>query len=99
MVVNTSNIASADDALVGHLMHPRREQYPDDFKQFFCKKVMATFSDASNRHVVTSTIEHGHEVIPGYATWERRHLGNADKSIEPSTPGITKSTLAHSYGL
>lgn len=64
--------ACAKDALLGDLMHPHRERYPEDFVEHFRRRLNRYLHDSTHYHVVTYETYEGEEVITGYADWLHR---------------------------
>ncbi|QIX02420.1 hypothetical protein AMS68_007937 [Peltaster fructicola] len=65
--------AFRDEPLMGPIIHPRREQYPNDMHLFFLRMLrMAFYSGPDHVHLVAYDDEVGHQSITGYAHWVRK---------------------------
>ncbi|KAJ4137167.1 hypothetical protein NW768_002748 [Fusarium equiseti] len=72
------------DELFGDLIHPHREQYPEDVDLYWLRRARVVFWDYRWRLIVAvSKDQSGKESIVGIAQWER--LGNGGKKLECST--------------
>ncbi|RGP73715.1 hypothetical protein FLONG3_6263 [Fusarium longipes] len=72
-----------NDNLFGDLIHPRREEYPDDPDLYWLRRARVDFWDYRWRWIVAVTKDDsGKEVIAGIAQWER--LGDGGKKLECS---------------
>ena len=69
------------------MMHPWRNEYPDDFVEYFRRRFLKTLPLVSHHHIVTCEINGGLESITGYAEWARHRAGDKEHSVEPATPG------------
>ena len=62
--------AFANEELFGELMHPHRHEYPEDFIQFFERRIWAHWFD-SHRTILVSEDPASSKVV-GVADWERQ---------------------------
>lgn len=82
-----------DDEIIGHLMHPHRQQYPEDVHYFLLRGVRERFWDWRHQFmVVTTTNENGDETVVGAADWRRLGDGGAQKElywVDPRKPNLS----------
>ena len=72
-------------------MHPYREQFPDDFANYFRSKFIKAVKDPSHcPRVATSLDDAGRESVIGFAHWIRQST-NDDNSPQPTTSGGEKN--------
>ncbi|KAH7196381.1 acyl-CoA N-acyltransferase [Fusarium flagelliforme] len=72
------------DELFGDLIHPHREQYPEDVDLYWLRRARVVFWDYRWRLIVAvSNDQSGKESIVGIAQWER--LGDGGKKLECAT--------------
>ncbi|KAL7785742.1 hypothetical protein V8C43DRAFT_290872 [Trichoderma afarasin] len=72
-----------EDNLFGQLIHPHRNQYPDDVHLYWLRRARVNFWDRRWRWLVAvNKDETGREVITGIAQWAR--LGDGGKKLERS---------------
>ncbi|KAJ4022890.1 hypothetical protein NW752_003345 [Fusarium irregulare] len=72
------------DELFGDLIHPHREQYPEDVDLYWLRRARVVFWDYRWRLIVAVSKDlSGKESIVGIAQWER--LGDGGKKLECST--------------
>lgn len=65
-----------DDELVGDIMHPHRDQYPEDFTNYFRRKCECNGKDNSHYAIVSFKVNpDGSETITGFADWVRQREG------------------------
>lgn len=65
-----------DEEMMGALMHPHRQKYPQDYQRYWERKVMEWYWDYSHQLVVTYTIKHtGQEMVTGVGDWIRHGKG------------------------
>lgn len=70
-----------EDNLFGQLIHPHRNEYPDDVDLYWLRRARVNFWDYRRRWLVaTDKDKSGQEVIVGIAQWER--LGDGGKKLE-----------------
>lgn len=79
--------ACFDDPLFGDLLHPKRNEYPEDFVAFFRRRFLGALAIPSHHNVVTYDVIDGREIITGYAEWTRSRTGDEDQLNVPSRPG------------
>ncbi|KAM0721383.1 hypothetical protein Q7P37_002307 [Cladosporium fusiforme] len=70
--------ACAEDPLLGDLMHPHRDQYPEDFVEYFRKRLAEHFYESAHHHLITFETQGAAEVITGYADWLRHDEGDGE---------------------
>ncbi|KAH7202824.1 hypothetical protein BKA60DRAFT_600665 [Fusarium oxysporum] len=69
------------DNLFGELIHPHRNEYPDDVHLYWLRRARVNFWDNRSRWLVAvATDESGQEVIVGIAQWAR--LGDGSQKLE-----------------
>jgi GNAT superfamily N-acetyltransferase len=61
-----------EEHLFGHLIHPKRHQYPDDMQIFWHGRVRKFFNEPRDRIIVATLPVDGAEKIVGMATWQRQ---------------------------
>lgn len=70
-----------EDNLFGQLIHPHRNEYPDDVDLYWLRRARVNFWDNRRRWLVaTDKDKNGKELIIGVAQWER--LGEGGKKLE-----------------
>ncbi|KAH6962439.1 hypothetical protein BKA56DRAFT_597753 [Ilyonectria sp. MPI-CAGE-AT-0026] len=70
-----------EDNIFGQLIHPHRNEYPDDVDLYWLRRARVNFWDYRWRWLVAvGKDESGREVIAGIAQWER--LGDGGKKLE-----------------
>ncbi|KAM0453173.1 hypothetical protein ACHAPV_009129 [Trichoderma viride] len=70
-----------EDNLFGQLIHPHRNEYPDDVDLYWLRRARVNFWDPRRRWLVaTEKDKSGQEVVVGIAQWER--LGDGGKKLE-----------------
>ncbi|UKZ61283.1 uncharacterized protein TrAtP1_002550 [Trichoderma atroviride] len=70
-----------EDNLFGQMIHPHRNEYPDDVDLYWLRRARVNFWDPRRRWLVaTEKDKSGQEVIVGIAQWER--LGDGGKKLE-----------------
>ncbi|PTB63247.1 acyl-CoA N-acyltransferase [Trichoderma citrinoviride] len=70
-----------DDNLFGDLIHPHRNEYPDDVDLYWLRRARVSFWNSRCRFIVAvAKDETGHETIAGIAQWAR--LGDGGKKLE-----------------
>ncbi|EON66771.1 hypothetical protein W97_06019 [Coniosporium apollinis CBS 100218] len=65
-----------DDELFGDMIHPLRDQYPEDFVHFFARRNRENWWDYAHEIWVATVIENGKEKIAGMGEWERMGRAN-----------------------
>ncbi|KAM0704600.1 hypothetical protein Q7P35_008834 [Cladosporium inversicolor] len=78
----------SDDPLFGDLLHPKRNEFPDDFIAFFRRRLLNTLAIPSHHHIVTREVIEGRDTITGYAEWARHHAADGDQQDVPAKPDI-----------
>jgi hypothetical protein len=82
-VAHVMSKAFWNDNLFGDLIHPHREEYPDDADLYWLRRARVNFWDYRWRWIVAvAKDDSGKEVIAGIAQWER--LGEGGKKLECS---------------
>lgn len=72
-----------EDNLFGQLIHPHRNEYPDDVHLYWLRRARVNFWDCRWRWLVAvDKDETGREVITGIAQWAR--LGDGGKRLDRS---------------
>ncbi|OAL03150.1 hypothetical protein IQ06DRAFT_292368 [Phaeosphaeriaceae sp. SRC1lsM3a] len=61
-----------NEPLFGQLIHPLRDQYPDDVQIFWHGRMRRMFYDRRDKMIVNTITENGVEKIVGMATWQRQ---------------------------
>jgi hypothetical protein len=88
-----SSIATAwaaaffDDEIIGELMHPHRNDYPDDVYWFLLRAIRERFWNWRHQFIVVT--EDGKVV--GAADWRRLGSGGEDKELGSADPRISFS--------
>lgn len=79
-----------DDEIIGEIMHPHREKYPEDIYWFLLRGIRERFWDWRHRFfVVVTKDDNGVERVAGAADWRR--LGNGGAAMELSKVDPRKS--------
>ena len=79
------------DVLFSDLIHPHREQYPEDVDLYWLRRARVVFWDYRWRLIVAvSKHQTGKDTIVGIAQWER--LGDGGKKLECATLDPRKSS-------
>lgn len=91
-----------EDNLFGQLIHPHRNEYPDDVDLYWLRRARINFWDPRRRWLVaTDKDKSSQEIIVGIAQWER--LGDGGKKLERWTldprkyierPGSPKGSIS-----
>jgi hypothetical protein len=80
-----------DDEIIGEIMHPHREEYPEDVYWFLLRGIRERFWDWRHKFwVVVTKDEFGAETIAGAADWRRLGGGGATMELltwDPRTFG------------
>lgn len=71
-----------DDELFGDMIHPLRDQYPDDFQHFFARRNRENWWDYTHEIWVATVTERGKEKVAGVGEWERMGRTNEGRGIE-----------------
>lgn len=69
-----------DDEIIGKMMHPHRNQYPDDVYWFLLRGIRERFWEWRHQFIVVTRNEGGKEKIVGAANWRR--LGKGGEKME-----------------
>jgi hypothetical protein len=69
-----------DDEIIGHIMHPHRNQYPDDVYWFLLRGIRERFWDWRHQFMVVTVQEGFSERVVGAADWRR--LGKGGEKME-----------------
>lgn len=67
-----------DDEIIGHMMHPHRDKYPDDVYWFLLRGIRERFWDWKHQFVVV--VVEGERVI-GAADWRRLGKGGEERGL------------------
>ena len=86
-----------DDEIIGHMMHPFRNKYPDDIYWFLLRGIRERFFDWRHQFLVVTATEDGTSRVVGAADWRR--LGNGGKKMDLAwwDPRNAISPLLHTY--
>jgi hypothetical protein len=76
-----------DDEIIGQIMHPHRNQFPDDVYWFLLRGIRERFWDWRHRFIVVTTDD---GCVVGAADWRR--LGKGGEEMELS--GVDPRELA-----
>lgn len=79
--------ACANDALIGDIMHPYRKEYPEDFVEFFHRRLCRYLHDSTRSHVVSYELQGDAEVITGYADWLHQDGSHEEPHASTVHPG------------
>ncbi|ORY59963.1 acyl-CoA N-acyltransferase [Pseudomassariella vexata] len=80
-IAHVMALAFFDDNLFGDIVHPHRNQFPNDVDLYWLRRARVNFWDYRWRWVVAvDRDKNGKEVIVGIAQWER--LGDGGKKME-----------------
>ena len=80
-VAHVMALAFWEDNLFGQLIHPHRNEFPDDVDLYWLRRARVNFWDYRWKLLVAvSKDESGREVIAGVAQWAR--LGDGGKELE-----------------
>jgi ribosomal protein S18 acetylase RimI-like enzyme len=75
-----------NDELFAEVMHPYREEYPDDFANYWRQKFRKAVDDPSHCVLVSTAQDDGRgEIITGYADWVRQSADGHDDSQTGTT--------------
>lgn len=86
-----------DDEIIGNLMHPHRQEHPEDVYWFLLRGLRERFWDWRHQFVVVTVQEDGQERIAGAADWRR--LGEGGQRRELATADPRKSHCTSSLHL
>lgn len=65
-------------------MHPHRNEYPDEFTDYFRRRNRKHLKDTAHNLVVSTIIDcEGHEIVTGFADWLKQ--GGQDESAFAGT--------------
>ena len=84
--------ANFDDDLFGKIIHPYREQYPEDMHIYWLRKFRKAWHNPYNLFLVSTVQHNGSELITGMAQWSRRgeHFNEYQalpkECLEPALP-------------
>ncbi|THZ19412.1 hypothetical protein D6C91_05128 [Aureobasidium pullulans] len=84
--------ANFDDDLFGKIIHPYREQYPEDMYIYWLRKFRKAWHNPYNLFLVSTVQHNGSELITGMAQWSRRgeHFNEYQallkECLEPALP-------------
>lgn len=81
-IAHVMNMAFSDDNLFGALIHPHREEHPNDADIYWLRRARVNFWDYRWKWLVAidKNKDGGKDVIAGVAQWAR--LGDGGKSRE-----------------
>jgi hypothetical protein len=85
-IAEVAAAAFADEELFGRLMHPHRNEYPEDFITFFEHKFLAHWVDHKRVILVSLGTESGKVV--GVADWERQGHGVRKRELANVDPRV-----------
>lgn len=90
-----------DDEIIGDIMHPHRQEYPEDVYWFLLRGIRERFWNWRHRFLVVVTEdEHGIEQIVGAADWRRLGKGGAEREltrVDPRKPISERVTEIHAH--
>jgi hypothetical protein len=76
-----------EDEIIGILMHPHRQEYPEDVYWFLLRGIRERFWDWRHQFfVVVTQDEHGAERVAGAADWRRLGEGGAARELSIADP-------------
>lgn len=75
-----------DDEIIGKLMHPHRDQHPEDVYWFLLRGLRERFWDWRHQFVVATVEEDGQERIAGAADWRRLGEGGKRRDLASVDP-------------
>jgi hypothetical protein len=78
-----------DDEIIGEIMHPHRNKYPDDVCSFLLRGIRERFWDWRHQFMV---VTNGGKVV-GAADWRRLGKGGAKRELWKADPRESKSEL------
>jgi hypothetical protein len=83
--------AFLDDEIIGDLMHPHREQYPEDVYWFLLRGIRERFWDWRHQFIVVTTRDGnegtaGSETVVGAADWRRLGEGGRQRELWRADP-------------
>ncbi|KAL6705997.1 hypothetical protein ACN47E_006099 [Coniothyrium glycines] len=82
-----------DDEIIGHLMHPYREEYPEDLYWFLLRGNREQYWNQRHQFVVVTVNEDGrNEHLIGAANWRRLGEGGENRELAAWDP---RSLIAH----
>lgn len=70
-----------DDQVIGKLMHPHRDQYPEDVYWFLLRGIRERFWDWRHQFVVVTVQDGGKERVAGAADWRRVGKGGEKREL------------------
>lgn len=84
-------LAFYNDELFGDMMHPHRNEFPDDFEQYFVQKFFLSWWDFTHVLWVSTVEDEGREVVVGFAEWELK--GNVGRNMKAGRWDLRKWVL------
>ncbi|XPS72514.1 hypothetical protein M3J09_004679 [Ascochyta lentis] len=87
-----------DDEIIGDIMHPYRQRYPEDVYWFLLRGMRERFWDWRHQfYVVVTQDEHIGEVVVGAADWRRLGEGGAARELSMMDPRNLIGPIIHIY--
>ncbi|KAJ8115720.1 hypothetical protein OPT61_g2696 [Boeremia exigua] len=76
-----------DDEIIGEIMHPQRQQYPEGVYWFLLKGIRERFWDWRHQFMVVATLDEDNiETIVGAADWRRLGKGGDQRQLSQLDP-------------
>jgi hypothetical protein len=75
-----------DDEIIGDIMHPHRQKYPDDVYWFLLRGIRERFWDWRHQFIVVAIEDGDEEVIAGAADWRRLGHGGGMRELWRADP-------------
>jgi hypothetical protein len=79
-----------DESLFGQVMHPYRDQYPDDVKIFWSEYLRKHWKITNERLFVATTTVDGREKVAGVAIWRRDGDDEGKRRVESEWVDVGK---------
>lgn len=90
-MVKTCAAAWFNEALFGPLMHPYRDEYPEDVEIYWHEKIRTQWKNPHNKIFVATTTEAGKETVVGVAVWQRQGDDAETKKVESEWVDVGES--------
>ncbi|KAH7382717.1 hypothetical protein DE146DRAFT_728651 [Phaeosphaeria sp. MPI-PUGE-AT-0046c] len=86
-----------DDEIIGQMMHPHRNEFPDDVYWFLLRGIRERFWDWRHQFMVVCVDEEGKENIVGAADWRRLGKGGEERELGYWDPRNLVAPLLKTY--
>jgi hypothetical protein len=79
-----------NESLFGQVMHPYRDQYPDDVKIFWSEYLRKQWKMPNERLLVATTTVDGEDKVAGAAVWRRDGDDEGKRRVESEWVDVGK---------